>query len=347
MENSSAQLLPKGCVIVSTRATIGEVTVAKKEVATNQGFKSVHPKKAESDYIAYYLTLITDELENLGRTTTYPEVNKTQFSNIEVPLPPIHEQKEIVQKLNSITSKIEETQKTQKEAEELANNILKSCIYSLTPEKEGSPYESMLLEDVCEVILGNSPPGDSYNQDGEGVRFLQGQKEFQEKTPASDRYTTEPSRMCEKGDVLIAVRATPLGIINFADRKYCLGRGVAGLRPKDCLDNRYLYYYMKIQHSYWETVSTGSTYPSITKTNLQNLPIALPPREIQDEIVSKLEQVEEKTDGIYQAVTRMDKVIDSLSDAILEKAFKGELSNGSPQPESDWAKESQSSLNEF
>jgi type I restriction enzyme S subunit len=104
---------------------------------------------------------------------------------------------------------------------------------------------------------------------------------------------------------------------------------------------------MKIQHSYWETVSTGSTYPSITKTNLQNLPIALPPRDIQDEIVSKLEKVEEKTDDIYQAVTRMDKVIDSLSDAILEKAFKGELSNGSPQPESDWAKESQSSLKEF
>ena len=106
LANSSAQLLPEGTVIVSTRATIGEVTISKKEVTTNQGFKSVYPENDVPEFIAYYLLSITEELEQLGRTTTYPEVNKTQFSNIEIPTPPIEEQKEIVQRIRSMNERL-------------------------------------------------------------------------------------------------------------------------------------------------------------------------------------------------------------------------------------------------
>lgn len=157
------------------------------------------------------------------------------------------------------------------------------------------------------------------------MRFLQGQKEFGEKTPVSDRYTTDPSKVGKEGDILIAIRATPLGIINRSDDTYCLGRGVAGLRPEKNLDGGYLYYYMKIQHGYWEKISKGSTYPSITKTNLQNLPIPLPKISKQQEIAERLEYIEARIDDIHEASERMSDIIDVLPESVLSKAFQGEL----------------------
>lgn len=123
LNNSSAQIVPEGTVIVSTRATIGEVAVSKCEVTTNQGFKSVKPKDDIPEFIAYYLLMITDELERMGRTTTYPEVNKTQFSNIEIPIPPLDEQREIVAKLDSIFDKIESLREAYTRIDEILEEL--------------------------------------------------------------------------------------------------------------------------------------------------------------------------------------------------------------------------------
>jgi len=120
LNNSSAKLLPEGTVIVSTRATIGEVTVSKCPVTTNQGFKAVHPKSAIPEYVAYYMLTITDELENKARTTTYPEVNKTQFSNIEIPIPNQEEQRKIVEEIETIEGRVSNIKEMVKRREDLS-----------------------------------------------------------------------------------------------------------------------------------------------------------------------------------------------------------------------------------
>lgn len=156
LNNSSAQILPEGTVIVSTRATIGEVAVSKCEVTTNQGFKSVKPEDDIPEFIAYYLLMITDELENMGRTTTYPEVNKTQFSNIEIPIPPLDEQREIVAKLDSIFEKLESLRETYARIEEILEEFPDAAI--------GKAFrgELMDLDEQVSQVHGQAPL-DSYD----------------------------------------------------------------------------------------------------------------------------------------------------------------------------------------
>ena len=128
LNSSSAQLLPKGTVIVSTRATIGEITIAGRELTTNQGFKSIKPQNSVPEFVAYYLSSIVEEMENLARTTTYPEVNKTQFSNIEIPLPPVEEQEEIVDKINSLKNKIDSIHESSDRKQEIIELLPKSIL---------------------------------------------------------------------------------------------------------------------------------------------------------------------------------------------------------------------------
>jgi type I restriction enzyme S subunit len=105
LREGSCSLIQKGGVVLSTRATIGEVAIADEKMATNQGFKSIIPESnLEPEYLAYYLDSITDYLESLGRGATYDEINKTQVQNIQIPLPPSGRQKEIVEKIESFDS---------------------------------------------------------------------------------------------------------------------------------------------------------------------------------------------------------------------------------------------------
>jgi type I restriction enzyme S subunit len=105
LKEGSCSLIDEGGVVLSTRATIGEVAIANEKLATNQGFKSMIPKsELSSKYLAYYLDSITPYLESLGKGATYDEINKGQVQNIKIPLPTFEEQEDIVNKIESFDS---------------------------------------------------------------------------------------------------------------------------------------------------------------------------------------------------------------------------------------------------
>src|SRR5690606_17438522 len=101
---SSAKLLPVGTVLVSSRATLGRVGIAKSEVSTNQGFKNIVIKNknlAISEYIAAIATTLKPKIESLASGGTFNEISKTSFETLEIPLPPIEIQREIVAELEA------------------------------------------------------------------------------------------------------------------------------------------------------------------------------------------------------------------------------------------------------
>lgn len=159
--------------------------------------------------------------------------------------------------------------------------------------------------------MGQSPSGTSYNENGEGTPFLQGNAEFGDIFPKHKKFTTEPSKIAAKGSVLISVRA-PVGDTNIADLNYCIGRGLASISLKNG-DNKYLLYLFRLMKPMIEAKGTGSTFKAISKSILNEIEIPVPPLPVQRQIVAMLEQAE--------ALKRQRQEADALTEALLQSVF--------------------------
>lgn len=144
------------------------------------------------------------------------------------------------------------------------------------------------LGEVCEVIAGQSPDGSAYNDRGDGLPFYQGKKEFTDKyISAPTTWTTAVTKIAEAGDILMSVRA-PVGPINLATERACIGRGLAAIRPGHGLELGFLWYallWMQPQI----IGSEGAVFPSINRGQIAALPIPLPPLDEQRRIVAVLD----------------------------------------------------------
>ena len=89
-------------------------------------------------------------------------------------------------------------------------------------------FPKMRLDKVCRITMGQAPSGDSYNFDGHGLALIAGAGDFGKETPEPKKYTTAAGKRSEEGEIILCIRAT-IGDLNWSDKKYCLGRGVAGL----------------------------------------------------------------------------------------------------------------------
>ena len=130
-------------------------------------------------------------------------------------------------------------------------------------------HERKLCE-LCDVNMGQSPPSDSYNQEGNGLPFYQGNADFGDIHPSTRYWCAKPTKIANAGDVLISVRA-PIGAMNIATEKCCIGRGLAALTAKDGISvNRYLFYAVYSRVNELIASGTGSTFKAISKTILGN-----------------------------------------------------------------------------
>jgi type I restriction enzyme M protein len=110
LKNSSAKLLPINSVIVSSRATIGRVGIAKVELATNQGFKNIIVKNSEIvdvKYLAYFMTTKKEEMLAIASGGTFKEISKSSFEKIKIPLPDLSKQKEIAKQFDGQSMAVE------------------------------------------------------------------------------------------------------------------------------------------------------------------------------------------------------------------------------------------------
>jgi len=158
------------------------------------------------------------------------------------------------------------------------------------------------LGDIAEVIAGQSPPGKSYNEKGNGIPFYQGKSEFTETFISSPKkWTTDPQRFAQKGDILMSVRA-PVGPVNLTDEHICIGRGLAAIRPKShTFLTLYAFYFLKSQEKNIKG-NTGAAFASINKSDIENIKIPLPPLGVQREIVAEIEGYQKVIDGARAVV---------------------------------------------
>lgn len=165
------------------------------------------------------------------------------------------------------------------------------------------------LEEISTVISGQSPKGQFYNDNGIGTAFYQGKTEFTERyLGLPTKWTTHETRIAEKDDILISVRA-PVGPVNLSTERICIGRGLAAIRPnKEKAINLFVFYQLKYLEDEIKG-NSGSTFSSINKKEIQSIQIPLPPLEVQQEIVDEIEGYQKVIDGARQVVENYKPVI--------------------------------------
>ncbi len=149
------------------------------------------------------------------------------------------------------------------------------------------------LATVADVILGQSPPSSTYNDDAQGLPFFQGKAEFGLRYPTVAKWCDTPERIGELGDVLISVRA-PVGDVNISPYTCCIGRGLAAIRANENSHGQFIYYLLMHSKQRLEREGTGSTFKSINKSILANFPIPLPPLPEQRRIAAVLNTIQDE-----------------------------------------------------
>lgn len=173
--------------------------------------------------------------------------------------------------------------------------------------------QTVPLSNVCEIIMGQAPVGSSYNENGEGLALIAGAGDFGQTTPEPKKYTTEASKISKFDDLILCIRAT-IGDLNWSDKEYCLGRGVAGLRPiAHMLDKNYLWHFIGANKNQLSAKGTGSTFKQVSRSHIAEWEIPLPPLTEQKRIAAILDKAD--------AIRRKRQQAIQLADDFLRAVF--------------------------
>src|SRR3989344_6758689 len=182
-------------------------------------------------------------------------------------------------------------------------------------------YQTKKLGEVCEINMGQSPASSTYNSNQNGLPFYQGKKDYGEKYLTPRVWCSNPIKIVEARDILISVRA-PVGALNIAKEKSCIGRGLAGLRAKKELEQNFLFRYLQLKEKDISALGTGSTFTAISKKHLENLEIPLPPIAEQKKIVARLEGLLGKIKEAKRLRAEAEEAAQNLLPAELHKIFE-------------------------
>jgi type I restriction enzyme S subunit len=265
------------------------------------------------------------QVERLTTGATRQRISRTNLGSIVFPRPPLPEQQRIVAILDKAFEKLAiagaNAEKNLKNARELFDSYLGSIF-----TKTGEGWTQKTLGQVSEIVMGQSPPGDSYNSRGAGVPLINGPVEFG-KTPFSEtlaiKFTTAPTKLCKKGDVILCVRGSTTGRMNIAGHNACIGRGVAAIRSREFQE--WVKHFINFSRGSIYRLGTGATFPNVSGEVLAKLPIVIPPKDRQEEVIGLLNSLSQRTSHLEGAYQRKIDAIDELRQSILQKAFSDEL----------------------
>ena len=181
-------------------------------------------------------------------------------------------------------------------------------------------WKRVRLKEIAAIVMGQSPPGDTYNEDGSGLPFFQGKADFGVQHPTPRKWCSAPIRIAEPGDILLSVRA-PVGPTNLTRETSCIGRGLAAVRvlPRHAIP-RFVLYYLKYIEPILSVRANGSTFGAIGRSNLDPLEVPLPPIGEQRRIVEILDQADRLRRLRVQADTKAARVLRALFIKLFEGA---------------------------
>ena len=191
----------------------------------------------------------------------------------------------------------------------------------------------MKLKDVVYIMMGQSPKGSSYNTKAQGIPLLNGPTEFGTKYPTETQWTKSPTKICKKNDLLFCVRGNTLGRMNWANKEYCIGRGLCAIHPKSDMNIQLIFYYLLLKGIEILYGGSSTTFPNVSKDRLENYEIPLMPSKEQEQIVTQIEQGFSLIENTQQIVSSTLQQLEIMKMSILKQAFEGKLVPQDPNDE--------------
>lgn len=179
---------------------------------------------------------------------------------------------------------------------------------------------TLKLKDCCTIIAGQSPESKYYNTDGIGMPFFQGKADFGDLYPTIRVYCSQPTKIAEKDDILLSVRA-PVGPTNLSPGLVCIGRGLTAIRPSPEINLRYLLHYFRFFETKLSAQGTGTTFKAITQATIKNLDVPVPPLSEQEHIVSRIEELFSQLDASVAELKTAKERLKVYRQAVLKEAF--------------------------
>jgi len=264
----------KGDLLLSTRSVaLRKASITQNEGVTGEKLLVLRPKK-NSELIVELFPFIfkSSHFWNFAQNSAAGSVNKftswTKIKEYQFLLPPKDQQAKIAKLLWAMDDVVEKEKEVYTKIESLFLSVSKNVFSE-------SAGEQKLLKEVSEVIMGQSPLGKTYNENGDGFAFLQGNAEFGDRYPKNKKFTTSPKKIAPNNSILISVRA-PVGDLNIANQDYCIGRGLAAIVVEDSNFREYIYNFLKYSEYELNKHSSGSTFKAINKDKLSTLKLVVP-----------------------------------------------------------------------
>ena len=332
----------KGTIIVVARGVggTGDVKIAKEDcfltnlsIAVNIDTDICLPQYF---YYKFYLS----NLRYLDSGSAQSQITIDDLKRLQISLPSLEEQRRIAGILGAIDDKIENNRRINTNLELQAQALYKQWFVDFEfPNEEGKPYKSSggkmvdsdlgpipdgwsvgVLSDLANITMGQSPNGRSFNENGEGVVFYQGRTEFGSRYPSIRLYTTEPTRFAEPMSVLLSVRA-PVGDINIATQRCCIGRGVASIKSKTASDTFMFCCLKELRPQLDQYNGEGTVFGSINRKELEGLTMCIP----NSVIISKFNCLVDGVDKQMLNLFKQNNNLATLRDALLPKLMNGEI----------------------
>ena len=331
-----------------TRQTPIAFRACGKFWVNNHAHIVVGNERASTRYLEY--AVLGSDITSYLTGAVMPKLTQGNLNRIEVSCPPREAQDAIVGVLGSLDDRITLLRETNATLEAIAQVLFKSWFVDFDPVRakmEGRSPEGMdeataaLFPDSFEeselglvprewkcstvgmsfaLTMGQSPPGETYNENGEGLPFYQGRTDFGFRFPSQRVFCTEPTRLAEVGDTLVSVRA-PVGDVNVALEQCALGRGVASVRSLSG-HRSFTFYSVRSLKSHFELHDgEGTVFGSINKKDFQSLPIVFPDNAVLD----RFEQIISQLDGSIENNEQKLRTLIALRDTLLPRLISGRL----------------------
>lgn len=310
-ERMRLKLVPAGAIAF---AKIGEGLKAERlrqitrPTAMDNNMMAAVPKpgKVDERFLLYLIESVN--IASWAQGSALPYLSQTVLSEIPVRVPGLPEQRAIAATLGALDDKIESNRRAVTIAEQLGDALFAAAA-----------SESRLLSDVADITMGSSPRGADLNEDGDGLPFYQGTRDFGVRFPSLRVWTTAPVRTAAKNDTLMSVRA-PVGELNRASADCCIGRGVAAIHSDTHPST--LYYAMRSSSSAWDKFQgEGTVFASVNKTDVHSAEI----RWVGDGALLELEDKLRVIDARIESLESETQRLTALRDALLPELLAGRM----------------------